>query len=219
MSPAVGRTGLEERLQLASVLVEIGDLGDGEARVLRLLADQPQDREALSLLAKIKHIRGELSAAFACWAQIHALAAEGQGAHMRLASMLRLAQDPERGAGEFLALGQNQLWRKPAALLELESAFRLFVALRPDEARAACSRLAQKSRDQDRDVHKLAVLAERRTPPRPSSGWATSAVSPATPTAPSPCCASMRYWAAPRTSRRRSTSASTCCGRCAASSG
>src|SRR5260370_31021181 len=62
MSPAVGRTGLEERLQLASVLVEIGDLGDGEARVLRLLADQPQDREALSLLAKIKHIRGELSA-------------------------------------------------------------------------------------------------------------------------------------------------------------
>jgi hypothetical protein len=160
MSPAVGRTGLEERLQLASVLVEIGDLGAGEARVLRLLADQPQDREALSLLAKIKHIRGELSAAFACWAQIHALAAEGQGAHMRLASMLRLAQDPERGAGEFLALGQNQLWRKPAALLELEGAFRLFVALRPDEARAACSRLAQKSRDQDRDLHKLAVLAE-----------------------------------------------------------
>ena len=47
-----------------------------------------------------------------------------------------------------------------AALLELEGAFRLFVALRPDEARAACSRLAQKSRDQDRDLYKLAVLAE-----------------------------------------------------------
>jgi tetratricopeptide (TPR) repeat protein len=160
MSPAAGRSCIDQRLQLPSVLVEIGDLGAGEARLLRLLADQPQDREAMSLLAKIKHIRGELSAAFACWAQIHALAAEDQGAHMRLASMLRLAQDPERGAGEFLALGQNQLWRKPAALLELEGAFRLFVALRPDEARAACSRLAQKSRDQDRDVHKLAVLAE-----------------------------------------------------------
>ncbi|MBV8201667.1 MAG: hypothetical protein JOZ15_13680 [Acidobacteria bacterium] len=160
MSPVAGRAGIDERLQLPSVLVEIGDLGAGEARLLRLLAEQPQDREALSLLAKIKHIRGELSAAFACWAQIHALAAEGQGAHMRLASMLRLAQDPERGAGEFLAMGQNQLWRKPAALLELEGAFRLFVALRPDEARAACARLAQKNRDQDRDVYKLAVLAE-----------------------------------------------------------
>ncbi len=160
MSPAAPRAGLDERLQLCSVLVELGDLGAGEAVLLKLLADQPQDREALSLLAKIKHIRGELSAAFACWAQVHALAAEVQGAHMRLASMLRLAQDPERGAGEFLALGQNQLWRKPAALLELEGAFRLFVALRPDEARAACSRLAQKSRDQDRDLYKLAVLAE-----------------------------------------------------------
>jgi len=159
-SPAAGHAGLDERLRLASVLVEIGELGAGETRLLQLLAEQPQDREALSLLAKIKHIRGELSAAFACWAQIHTLAAEGQGAHMRLASMLRLAQDPERGAGEFLALGQNQLWRKPAALLELEGAFRLFVALRPDEARAACARLAQKSREQDRDLYKLAVLAE-----------------------------------------------------------
>lgn len=160
MSPAAGQTYADDRLQLASVLVHLGELGAGEARLLQLLTEQPQDREALSLLAKIKHIRGELSAAFACWAQIHTLAAEGQGAHMRLASMLRLAQDPERGAGEFLALGQNQLWRKPAAVLELEGAFRLFVALRPDEARAACSRLAQKSRDQDRDLYKLAVLAE-----------------------------------------------------------
>jgi len=160
MSPAAGHAGLDEGLRLVSVLVEIGELGAGETRLLQLLAEQPQDREALSLLAKIKHIRGELSAAFACWAQVHTLAAEGQGAHMRLASMLRLAQDPERGAGEFLALGQNQLWRKPAALLELEGAFRLFVALRPDEARAACARLAQKSREQDRDLYKLAVLAE-----------------------------------------------------------
>jgi len=160
MSPVAGTASRAEHLVQASVLVELGELGAGEAVVVRLLADQPLDRQALSLLGKIKHIRGELSAAFACWAQLHALNAEGQGAHMRLASMLRLAQDPERGAGEFLALGQNQLWRKPAALLELEGAFRLFVALRPDEARAACARLAQKSRDQDRDLFKLAVLAE-----------------------------------------------------------
>jgi Lon protease (S16) C-terminal proteolytic domain len=159
-APSVVRPALlDERLHLASVLVAIGEVGPGEALVLRFLSEQPRDREALSLLAKIKHMRGELSAAFACWAQIRALAAEGQGAHMRLASMLSLAQDPERGAGEFLALGQNQLWRKPAALLELESAFRLFVALRPDDARAACTRLAQKCHDQDRDLYKLAVLA------------------------------------------------------------
>jgi tetratricopeptide (TPR) repeat protein len=160
MSPARARAGVDERLLSAGVLVEIGDLAAAEALALRALADRPQDREALSLLAKIKHIRGELSAAFACWAQINALAPEGEGARMRLASMLRLAQDPERGAGEFLALGQNQLWRKPAALLELEGAFRQFVALRPDDARAACARLAQKSREQDRDLYKLAVLAE-----------------------------------------------------------
>ena len=160
MSPATGRACLDQRLILASVLTEIGDVAAGEAQVLRILGDRPRDREALSLLAKIKHIRGELSAAFACWAQVNALAPEGEGARMRLATMLRLAQDPERGAAEFLALGQNQLWRKPAALLELEGAFRLFVALRPDEARVACARLAQRCRDQDRDLYKLAVLAE-----------------------------------------------------------
>ncbi|HXO19152.1 MAG TPA: hypothetical protein VOA87_04420, partial [Thermoanaerobaculia bacterium] len=151
---------LDQRLLLATVLVEIGEIGAAEAQVVRRLADEPQDRNGLSLLAKIKHIRGELSAAIACWAQISTLALEGEGARMRLASMLQLAQDPERGAGEFLALGQNQLWRKPAALLELESAFRLFVSLRPDDARAACARLAAKSHEQDRDVYKLAVLAE-----------------------------------------------------------
>ncbi|HEY8021012.1 MAG TPA: S16 family serine protease [Thermoanaerobaculia bacterium] len=151
---------LDERLRLAGVLVETGDLPAAEAHVLRILAERPQDRDALGLLAKIKHIRGELSAAFACWAQLNALAAEGEGARMRLSSMLRLAQDPERGAGEFLALGQDHLWRLPAALLELEGAFRLFVALRPDEARAACARLAQKVRHDDRDLYKLAVLAE-----------------------------------------------------------
>ena len=79
---------------------------------------------------------------------------------MQLATMLRLAQDPERGAGEFLALGQNQLWRKPASMLELERAFRLFVARRPDEAREACVQLAKANVGRDPALHKLAVLAE-----------------------------------------------------------
>jgi hypothetical protein len=159
VSSVVANATVEWRLPLAIVLVELGELGAAEAEVLRLLAEAPQDRQALGLLAKIKHIRGELSAAIACWAQMNALAAEGEGAHMRLATMLHLAEDPERGAGEFLALGQHQLWRKPATLLELEAAFRLFVQRRPDEARAACARLAQKTRH-DRDLFKLALLAE-----------------------------------------------------------
>jgi hypothetical protein len=147
-------------LQFATVLTELGDLGEAEGEVLRLLHHQPEDRRSLSLLAKIKHIRGELSAAFALWVRAHALAAEDGGAPMRLATMLRLAQDPERGAGEFLALGQNQLWRKPASMLELERAFRLFVARRPDEAREACAQLAKANAGRDRDLFKLATLAQ-----------------------------------------------------------
>jgi tetratricopeptide (TPR) repeat protein len=149
----------DRELQLAAVLTEIGELGAAEAEVLGLLHSQPDDREALSLLAKIKHIRGELSTAFACWARAHALAAEEGGAAMRLATMLRMAQDPERGAGEYLAVGQNHLWRKPASMLELERAFRLFVARRPDEAREACAQLAKANVGRDRELYKLATLA------------------------------------------------------------
>lgn len=159
IAPAIVAERLD-RQQFATVLTEMGELPDAEVEVLRLLHEQPDDREALSLLAKIKHIRGELSAAFAIWVRIHAVAAEDGGAAMRLATMLRMAQDPERGAGEFLALGQNQLWRKPASMLELERAFRLFVARRPDEAREACAQLARVNAGRDRDLYKLAVLAE-----------------------------------------------------------
>ena len=47
---------------------------------------------------------------------------------MRLSSIFQLASDTEERAGEFLVLGPYQLWRKPAAHLELEEVFRLFSA-------------------------------------------------------------------------------------------
>jgi tetratricopeptide (TPR) repeat protein len=149
-----------DALAYARVLVEIGELFDAEAIVAKVLDDHPEDRGALDLYAKVKHMRGGLSEAVACWAQLHARSSQNGTALTRLGAMLELAKDPERGAGEFLAVGPLQLWRKPAAHLELEEAFRQFVARRPDSARAACQRLAAKHREKDRDVYKLAVLAD-----------------------------------------------------------
>src|SRR5207249_12248014 len=121
------------------VLVELGDPQRAELEIADVLERTPDHLDALSLLAKIKHIRGELSLAVACAAQVQARRpAPGELARMHLESMLRLAHDPERGAGEFLAIGQFQLVQKPAAYLALEQAFREYVARRPNEARAVC---------------------------------------------------------------------------------
>src|SRR5579883_1151290 len=149
----------EIRLAHAKLLVELGDLPEAELLVAEVLDERPDDLTALSLFAKIKHARGELSQAIACWAQIHARSPHNETALMHLGGILHLAQDPERNAGEFIALGQFQLARKPAAHLDLEESFRLFLARRPDEARAHCQKLAQKYQGKDRDVYKLAVLA------------------------------------------------------------
>ncbi len=160
--PATGPAGgsFDEQVTYARVLVEIGDFDEAQAEVARVLQHRAEDVEALSLLAKIKHMRGSLSEAFAYWARGHALHPETGAAQARLTVMLQLARDPERGAGEFLAVGQDHLWRKPAAMLELEEAFRLFAARRPAEARNACALLARRYRGRDPDLYKLAVLAE-----------------------------------------------------------
>lgn len=150
----------EERLAHTTVLVEIGETYDAEVEIAALLEERPDDLTALDLLGKIKHIRGELSAAVACWAQVQTRSPQSGAVHLRLASMLALARDPERGAGEFLAVGRDQLWRKPAAHLELEEVFRLFAARRPDDARAACDRLAARYRGVDAELYKTAVLAK-----------------------------------------------------------
>ncbi len=150
----------EDRIRYARVLVEIGELYDAEIEVAHVLEQRPEDLTALDLLAKIKHMRGELSAAIACWAQVHAKSPATLTAHVRLNSMMQLGQESERGPGQFLVLGPFQLWRKPAAHLELEEVFRLFLARRPDEAKERCEQLARKYRGKDADLYKLAVLGE-----------------------------------------------------------
>ncbi len=149
----------DDRLPYAEVLVEIGELSDAESQLARVLEDRPEDLAALDLLAKIKHMRGELSEAIACWAQVNAKSSHNQQARMHLSSILQLARDSERGSGEFLVLGPYQLWRKPAAHLELEEVFRIFLGRRTNEARNRCGELARKYRGKDPDLYRLAVMA------------------------------------------------------------
>jgi tetratricopeptide (TPR) repeat protein len=151
----------DERARYAKVLVEIGDLTLAELEVAEVLDKSPEHLEALSLLAKLKHMRGQLSLAVACSAQLQSKSeSTGEQARMHLESMLHLAQDPTQGAGEFLALGQFQLVQKPTAYLALEEAFRLYVARRPNEACSTCRTVATRYRERDLEVYKLAVLAE-----------------------------------------------------------
>src|SRR6185503_6530041 len=154
------RLAQEDRLRYAKVLVEIGHLRRAEHEVAEILDENPEQMEALSLFTKIKHMRGQLSLAVACSVQLQSRLASSGQARMHLESMLRLAQDPAQGAGEFIALGQNQLVQKPTAYLELEEAFRLFVTRKPNEASSTCRHVAGRYHERDPEVYKLAVLAE-----------------------------------------------------------
>ena len=87
-------------MQYAQLLVELGELSEAEREVTDLLDSHPEDLTGVNLLAKIKHVRGELSQAVALWAQIHASSPHNERALMYLGSILQLARDPERGAGE-----------------------------------------------------------------------------------------------------------------------
>jgi hypothetical protein len=150
---------LDVRLSRAKVLVELGWLAEAEADTMCVLDELPEDLTALSLFAKIKHVRGQLSQAIACWAHIHARSPHNENVMMQLRAMLQLAQDPERGASEFLVLGGFELARKPAAQVELEHAFALHHERKPDEARAACTQLATRQRGRDPQLYKVAVIA------------------------------------------------------------
>ncbi|HTR51044.1 MAG TPA: S16 family serine protease [Kofleriaceae bacterium] len=150
---------LDARLSRARVLVELGWLAEAEAETTSVLEEAHDDLSALSLFAKIKHVRGQLSQAIACWAHIHARSPHNENVMMQLRAMLQLAQDPERGASEFLVLGGFELARKPAVQLELEHAFALHHEHKPDEARAAVARLAARQRGHDAQLYKVAVIA------------------------------------------------------------
>src|SRR5688572_12698583 len=108
----------------AKVLVAMGDLHEAEPEVAECLEEVPDDLTALNLFAKIKHMKGELSQAVACWAQLHARSPHNELALMCLASILQMAKDPERHAADFLALGQPPLARRPTVQIELADAFR-----------------------------------------------------------------------------------------------
>lgn len=149
----------ERRLQRGRVLVELGWIAEAEVEVAQVLDELPDSLDAMSLFAKIKHIKGELSQAIGCWAHIHARSPHNENVRMQLGALLQLARDPERGAGEFLVLGQHQLARKPAAQLELEHALAHFHDRRPGDARAACAALAARWRHRDPQLYKVAVLA------------------------------------------------------------
>ncbi|HEX8792612.1 MAG TPA: hypothetical protein VF765_16805, partial [Polyangiaceae bacterium] len=148
------------QVQYAQLLVEVGELHSAEREIGDTLDTHPDDLTALNLLAKVKHVRGELSQAVALWAQIHARSGHNERALMYLGSILQLARDPERGAGEYLALGPAQLVHKPTAHLELEGVFKAFLSYRIDEAYLLCDRLAHRWRIQDPTLYKLAVLAK-----------------------------------------------------------
>lgn len=151
--------GVDERLAYARVLVELGELYDAEHQLGSLLDEQPSNLDALSLLAKIKHMRGELSQAAAGWAQLYAQAPFLNPTELQLRAMLQLALDPERGAGELVAVGRVQLLRRPAEQLEIEHAFGLFLQRRPEQAMARLADLARRHHGRDRETYKLAVLA------------------------------------------------------------
>jgi len=108
------------RILEAKALVALDELPEAERLVSRALEEDPDDLTALNLFAKIKHIKGELSQAVACWANLYTRSPHNELALLRLMSLLELARDPERHAGDFVALGQPQL----TGMLELEAAFR-----------------------------------------------------------------------------------------------
>jgi hypothetical protein len=144
-----------DRVAFARILLELGELTSAEAEVVESLDERPDDLEALSLYAKIKHVRGELSHAIACWAQLHARSPHAERVRATLAALFRRASLPEHGAEPLLAIGSAS---DAEAFAELEHAFRLHAGLRPDAAHAACEALASRHRD-DRERYKLAVLA------------------------------------------------------------
>ncbi len=159
MEAKTAPAAVDDSLRYATVLTEIGELYDAELAVAEALERQPDNLSALDLLAKIKHMRGELSAAIGCWAQVHTRTHPGEAALIRLSSLLQLAEQEKSNNSPFMVLGPFQLWKKPAAHLELEEIFRLFLARRPEEARERCVELAQKYAGKDPDLYKLAVLA------------------------------------------------------------
>ena len=141
------------------MLLAIGELGEAERVVAQVLEEEPSDETALSLCATVKHRSGELTLAIAIWAELALSRGGASTGRSQIQALLGLARAPERNAGEFMAAGRFHLVRKPALYLELEPAFKLYVARRPLEARRYVEAVADKVRARDRSVYRLAMLS------------------------------------------------------------
>lgn len=99
----------------AAVLVELGSLHDAEREVADVLDREPDELDALALFAKIKHIKGELSQAIACWAQLRARAFQHRPVTHQLRALFAMrSHQAERAAACCIELAMNSRECDPA---------------------------------------------------------------------------------------------------------
>lgn len=148
---------VEDRLVVARVLFEVGELEESSELAREALTTEPKSLSALSLLARLSHVRGRLSETIRLWQQIHLLAPSQEGALAQLGILHRLAQDDEQSRLPLVAVGQDLYAKKPPAQLELEAAFARFRERDFAGALAACEAVATRHR-QNLPLYQLAVL-------------------------------------------------------------
>lgn len=82
---------IEYRLRRGRVLVELGWIDEAEAEIGALRTERPDDLDAMSLFAKIKHIKGELGEAIRCWGHISARGSTISHVTMQLGALMHSA--------------------------------------------------------------------------------------------------------------------------------
>jgi hypothetical protein len=136
-------SSINDSLMRCRVFVELGRIPEAELEVARILERDTDNLDALSLFAKIKHVKGELSHAIACWGRLQTCSQ-------------RMLSDAFGGTA---SIGHATATEAAPALRELEPALELLRQNRAAEARAWCVALADRSRGQDPILYKLGVIA------------------------------------------------------------
>lgn len=136
---------IEHRLLRGRVFAELGWLAEADAEAAHALECAPHDLDALSLCAKVKHMRGELSNTIACWAHIHV-----RGGRRGPAASGVLVHD---------AIGAPASVASHASA-EIDQALALFQQGRVRDARAWCATIAARVRHVDATAYKIATLTE-----------------------------------------------------------
>ncbi len=132
----------EHRLMRGRALIEIGWIHEAEREAACALVEMPDSLDALSMVAKIKHMKGELTEALACWAQIHARSP--RHAFDQLPPGMLLHQ----GADSAPHPGSDHLAHATALLRER----------RPREALAWCDGVAATHRGRNANHYKMAAM-------------------------------------------------------------